>query len=424
MCIFSLLLFLDSVLILALLIRQKRFRWLWLWGPASFASYLLEQCFDASISGKVFSDAAAKIIEGYVTLSDTLLLGICFVFALSETMMLLNIRRFENNTITLSSIKEAMDTLPSGILCYAEGNQLLLVNRAMESVCRRLFDTELEDPDQFITLLHEGELKGGGRREFTDGMLILIAGDGSAWKISEDTTEIENSSVKMLLISEITEAYRKMLQLKEMKSNVDRLGKKLNMVNREIVPLTVEREALNAKVKIHDELGNLLLSIRHFLINGGGGINKTELVSAIRSNVCFLRNEALSSEMDEYEILFSMAEQLGITISISGELPQTEENKAVTAAAIHECFTNTIRHAHGNSLRLEITEDGAMISERLTNNGIPPKGEIDEKGGLGTLRQLVEQAGGCMTVEISPTFAITIKLPKEDEYGLQSIDCG
>ena len=46
------------------------------------------------------------------------------------------------------------------------------------------------------------------------------------------------------------------------------------------------------------------------------------------------------------------------------------------------------------------------------------EGEITEKGGLRSLRELTEQAGGTMTVETQPAFAIRIRLPKEDAYGL------
>jgi signal transduction histidine kinase len=69
-------------------------------------------------------------------------------------------------------------------------------------------------------------------------------------------------------------------------------------------------------------------------------------------------------------------------------------------------------------LHIEISEDEETITAVFTNNGISPEGEITEKGGLKSLRELAEQAGGSMTIQVQPVFTVTIKLPKEDAYGL------
>lgn len=85
------------------------------------------------------------------------------------------------------------------------------------------------------------------------------------------------------------------------------------------------------------------------------------------------------------------------------------------SAAIHECFTNALRHAHGDELFVEITENEEMLTSVFSNNGEPPAGEITEKGGLKSLRELTEQAGGHMTIRYNPVFEIQLKLPKEVE---------
>ena len=58
----------------------------------------------------------------------------------------------------------------------------------------------------------------------------------------------------------------------------------------------------------------------------------------------------------------------------------------------------------------------------FTNNGEAPAGEIEEKGGLASLRELTEKVGGTMTVCTGPSFAIRLELPKEVENALQSVD--
>ena len=248
---------------------------------------------------------------------------------------------------------------------------------------------------------------------------MIVLPDGEARKLDESEIPYEKHTVRMLLAFNITEAYRKTRELTKMREKVEHLGVQLQKVNREIVALTAEREVLNAKVKIHDELGSDLLAVKRYLVNGGTEEEKAELMESLIRSVSFLKNDTSTTPVrDEYELLHSMAEQLGLTISITGELPQSEHHKPIIATAIHECMTNTLRHAHGDELHIEVSGDDEMLAAIFTNNGDQPAGEIMEKGGLKSLRELIEEAGGSMTIQTNPVFAISIQLPKEDAYGL------
>lgn len=418
MCVFSLLLFFVAVMTVALLLRQKRYRWLWLALPTLFLSYFMEQFFDMFLSGSVYSAAATRIVGGVASLPDWLLMTVCFVAAIAEVLLMRNIHFYEKNRITPMSVKEALDSLPAGILCYAPEARVLLVNRAMQDFCRRTTGEELIDGETFRERLLSGELLPEYKRLFVGDEPVIVLPDGTARKISEGEIPYEKHTVRMLLAANITEAYRKTQELQQMQEKVAKLGKRLQKVNREIVALTAEREVLNAKVKIHDELGSNLLSIKRFLVNGGTEEEKAELMDSLRRSVSFLKNDSPSPVQDEYELLTSMAARLGLAVSVTGELPQDEPHKSIIATAIHECMTNTIRHAHGDELHIEITEDGETMTAALTNNGDLPEGEITERGGLRSLRELTEQAGGRMTLKTQPAFTVTIKLPKEVEDGI------
>ena len=418
MCVFSILMFLAAVMIAALLVRQKRYRLLCLAIPLLCLAYFMEQCFDMSLGGAVRSAAAARILNGFFSLSDWMLLSFCFVLGFSEALFVHNIHLYERNRITTMSVKEAIDSLPTGILCYAPGARVLLVNRAMEEFCRSSTGTELSDGEEFYSLLHEGALLPDCARVSAGGELVIILPDKTAWKIGDDQIQYEKYPVRMLIASEITEEYGKTQDLQLMREKVENLGKSLRKVNREIVALTAEREILNAKIRIHDELGSNLLAIKRFLLSGGTEKEKAELTSSLSRSVFFLKNDSRLVVRDEYELLIGMAERLGLTISVTGELPRTGPSKQVIASAIHECLTNTIRHAHGDELHVEIREDENTMTAVFTNNGDPPENGITEKGGLAVLRELTEQIGGSMTTQARPEFRLTIKLPKEVSYGV------
>ena len=419
LCVLALLLFLAAVVINALLIRQKRFRLLWPALPALFLSYFLQQCFVMESLGYAHSQIGYEILTSFAGLPGWLIWGVLLALALTETLLMQGVYLREKNSITPMSVKEAVDSLPAGILCYAPGAKVLLVNHTMQELCRKTTGAELIDGATFRDRLLEGELLPACSRLFVGGEPVIVLADGTAWKLSESEIPYEKHTVRMLLALDISEAYSKTEELTQMRERVERLGGRLQQVNREIVAVTAEREILNAKVRIHDELGSNLLAIKRYLLNGGTEEEKAELLEHTRRSVSFLKHDAPSVPVrDEYELLQSMAARLGLTISVTGELPQTEPHKPIIATAIHEYFTNTLRHAHGDELHIELSEDDEWVTAKFTNNGDQPGDEISEKGGLRSLRELTEQAGGSMTTKTKPAFTLTIRLPKEVEDAL------
>ena len=89
-------------------------------------------------------------------------------------------------------------------------------------------------------------------------------------------------------------------------------------------------------------------------------------------------------------------------------------------------MTNTLRHAHGDRLRLSVTDTGSCLLAEFTNNGEQPKAPIRETGGLATLRKIAEQAGIRMDLSSDPAFSLILTIPKEVtvSHGIQGADRG
>ena len=407
--------FFASVTVLALLCRQRRFRWLWLVAPMIIFSYFTAQALSMYRYGSVHAEWAGEIIRHFATIPEWLLIGLSLAVALLDVLLMQNIYLYEKKQITTMSVKEAVDSLPSGILCYAPGTRTLLVNRAMRDFCRSVTGEELISGEDFAKKLHGGELLPECKTELVGSEPVFVPADGRAWRIIEGDVPYEKYGVQMLLASEITEVYQKTLELKATQKKVAALGTRLHKVNREIVALTTEREILNAKIKLHDELGSNLLAIKHYIRKGGTEQEKAELMESLRHSIAFLKSDRKKAERDEYELMIGTAKRLGLTVSVTGTLPETEPHKHILATAIHECGTNTLRHAHGDRLMIDVTENETHFLAEFTNNGEQPAGEITEKGGLLSLRALTEQAGGEMTLTSAPVFSLRLKLPKEVE---------
>ena len=172
-----------------------------------------------------------------------------------------------------------------------------------------------------------------------------------------------------------------------------------------ITALTIEKEQLNARIRLHDDLGNMLLTARRY-IQGRG--DRNSMLSVWRSPCGLLEADRETDEPeDSYAYMQTVARDVGISLQVDGTLPQDPDLKDLMATAIHECMTNTIRHAEGTELRIQVLEDGAAF----TNNGIQPEKPIEETGGLALLRSKAESLGVQMQVQSVPEFRLLLRWP-------------
>lgn len=416
--VISVLLFFGAVVVVAFLVRQKRNRELYLAVPMLVSTYIVEQCFDLYLSGAAYSETAVKIREMLLSVPTVVPLLYCIVMAYLEAMLLYSIHRHKYERITGMSIKEAMDGFPDGVLCYAPKGRVMLVNQAMKEFCRLMTGDELVNGDLFTQQMLSGQIRPGCRIVTVGDENVFVLPDETVWKINLQDIPFEDSEVRMLTASEITEEYRKTEELRTMQEGLAALGERLAKVNREIVDLTAEREMLNAKIRIHDEMGKNLLIVKHFILNGGTETEKAAMIGSLYQNVSFLMKDLPAGTRDECELMIDTASRLGVTVFVTGTIPDCEPQRHILATAIHECFTNTLRHAHGNELYMDIEDDEDRLRVVLTNNGKKPAGEIEERGGLALLRDLTEREGGRMTILKNPSYAVVLELPKEEYYGI------
>ena len=390
-------------------------------GLLLFLSYVSEQLFIALYycTSKL---ATRWIGMQLMQLPPLVLIGWTLLLLLLELLLLRVLVRQHRTHVSPASVKEAVDTLPTGICCYLPGGQVLLVNQAMEALCRDALGCSLQNGEVFRSRLEQGPYAPGCERLLAEGSRILVLPNGDARRISVQVASYEDQPLTVLLADEITEVYQKTLRLRENREQVARLNRRLAAYNREIVDLTIQQELLYTRIRLHDEMGADLLQVRRLIQSGGEIQERLELRQRLRQNVSFLQGQEAVPQ-DEYRLMLETAGKLGVRVQIEGTLPGTEPQKHIVATGIHECFTNTLRHGHGDLLTVRISETEQSICVDFTGNGEPPAGEITEKGGLHALRALTEQIGGTMTVGTQTGFSVTLTLPKEVPHALQGIDC-
>lgn len=302
--------------------------------------------------------------------------------------------------ITNISVKQAVDKIPFGVCYYNNQGRILLINQTMSKLCEEI----IGEPVQNGIRTFEKILSMGS---------VIHMPDDREISVQSKKCIIDSEEVELVTAFDITEEYKKTNILMQKEEELKELNKKLLSYNREMVSVIALREVLNAKVKIHDELGSSLLATKKYLLQGGTTEERMRLIDSLRKNVRFLRQESEEVTYDEYEMIMNTASDIGMQIDINGELPDDECNRHIVATAMHECLTNTIRHAGGDTLYVEVMNKPESYVLVYTNNGVVPDAPISEKGGLNSLRDLVEQAGGTMQITVTDNYTLIIELPKE-----------
>lgn len=386
-------------------------------------SYLNFQCV-AAVSYKDIQDPFLRtIVPYYSKLPVGAMVGIYLAGTILEAWIIHISVTWNRTHITNSSIKEAVDTLPTGIVCYDSDGRIVFKNSEMEKLSRRMTGKVLLNGNQFEeAAFSKSEIEEMNELPTDDKILRLIS-ENEAWCFYKSFITDDSVSYSMLFAVNISEEYEKTCYLENQKEAVRELNRKLSEYHDDILLIIAEKEKLNAKIKIHDELGAGLLSIKRYLTHGASKEERDAILDRISGSIDYLRRESESESGDEYELMLSTAKALGVDIKIQGKLPSDNPEKHIIATAMHECFTNTLRHAGGDTLYIDIEDNRERLYAVFTNNGVQPKEEIVEKGGLLSLHKLVTEAEGTMNISIDPIFSLKIFIPKEkDIHGLQSFN--
>ncbi len=319
-------------------------------------------------------------------------------------------------TINDTSIKEAFDNLPTGVCFFNEAGLPVLCNRAMH---RFSFAVSGKDV-QFITDLEEcfgeePELSGRVRKEGS----VFVFPDGCAWHLEKRTFLYENGSVyTQYTATDTTDLHKNRVELQQETDSLRQVRAGLQQLSANVVAITREEEILNAKMRVHDEMGRCLVAAQTYLLQDKGeGIPDTVVQSWQRA-VSMLKYNNDTPDEDMLSQIRKACACLGVGFVQTGQLPRQEKAAYLLTCAVRECVTNAVRHAQASEMYASFAETQTTATVTVTNNGNPPEAEITEGGGLSTLRRRVEREGGSMQVRSCPQFKLTVTVPKGEEVFL------
>ena len=313
----------------------------------------------------------------------------------------------------MNAIKESFDNLPAAICFFNEKGLVRLMNRRMLAVGAMLLGSGIQ------TL---GELRDAlvqppeGVKADSSMPGVYRFPDGSVLRFSEkEITDRDGQRCTEVIASDVSELMAVRARLRTENERLDKANRALRKLGDDMADIVREKEILNMKIRVHDDIGYSLLSVQRAYWQSESLDDLHALAEQWRTTIRLLHTNAQTPPDDALAYAELRARELGAEVLLTGTFPKGPATRELFSLAIRECTSNCIRHAGGTRIFAGCRIEGKTAVLTVTNDGHVPEAPVREGGGLTGLRSRVEQAQGEMRVESRPRFALTITLPVQEE---------
>ena len=305
-------------------------------------------------------------------------------------------RAFTTNS---SAIKESFDSMSDGICFASLGGTPLLVNKVMNNFAEMISGEQIMNANVFYDALLSGDYDLSVLRK--EPTINIKCGD-RVYNFNRKVISVGDEEVYEMTLTDITKQYELNLQLNNDKKRLDNLNLKLKKMSMDIERIVNEEEVLNARSKVHDEVGRCLLLARSYFIHENKESNKVVLFW--RYVIDVMKKQGLW--LDDFNAIYVESERLGVRLHINGDFNFDDNNKHIIKEVILEALNNGVKHGKCKNLFCDI--NGKHIE--LYNDGDNRVASYVEKGGLKNIRSMVENNDGKMTIDTSDSFKLIIEL--------------
>lgn len=328
----------------------------------------------------------------------------------------IRLRRFMKSHLNLFSIKHAMDTLPVAVCFFSPAGGVKLCNIKMYRLFRTLAQRDLQSLGEFDEVLDScGETTPVVRKASDRNTFIFP--DGRVWYLSRDEiTSSDNTRYTEVLFTDVTELYEKRRELDRQSRELKEIYRDIKRLSDNVLEMTREKEILTAKTRLHDQMGIGITAVRKILLQQQTSQESAAALEMWRRAISVIKDDnRYPVGSDGSADIYNDAAAVGITVEMTGTIPNEGRTGQLLLLAVRECLTNAARHADAASLYINAQRSRGAITLRITNDGNQPEQEITPKGGLVNLRRQLAECGGSMKIQSMPEFELTVTVPEDLE---------
>ncbi len=319
---------------------------------------------------------------------------------------------YQRHHLTAQSFQEAFDMVSTGVCFYDKNGIIRLVNKEMYSLAQLMnHDSSLDGKQFFLDIK-----KNGLQSNSIDESHTIVKYPDKVILYKNSTHTLNRNLFYEISANDITENYLLKSMLEKKNQELIKISQRLVEYGNKINETIHDEEVLQAKIKIHDQMGKLLLMTKRRLSTTINREEKKELIQIWENEISAFSTIKEEPKKSELEVFQSACKLVDVALKYEGTiLPQGSKCEKLLIQAMHECLTNLVKHANGKMMFVKTSDEGYDYYIEITNDGFKPKTEIKEGGGLSSLRQTIEKEGGTMKVISQPEFKLEVWLLKGEE---------
>jgi len=328
---------------------------------------------------------------------------VAMLILLARSIYICFVRRREIATgISALSVKNAIDSLRSGVLFSKPDGYIMLSNAQMQRLMAAMTGRVQHNSRDFYGLLPSN---------------ICQLPDGTAWMFTKTDLRIGKKNYIQLTAADITERWELTAQLRRQNEQLAQKSEELKATIANLHTLSQEREAQKVKMRAHDILGQRL-SLLLRTVRDAREADYNLLRSLSQGLLEELKADCVPSAQDFLARLRQEFGMIGVDIRLEGPLPGDCAMGELFADIVREGAANAVRHGLATQVLIQFDHVQAVCRMKITNNGPPPPENIKEGDGLGGIRKKVEARGGTLRVITRPRFALEIDMPGGGNFAI------
>lgn len=383
--------------------------------PVVLASLLL--FFACLLAAQILAEIGSgrmRLGRWFLPLSVRYLIASLVVLFLLEMLFIRWIRKRQKKEIGKNSIKESLDNLPDGVCFSRLDGTPLLVNRTMQEISYDVFGKWLVNDVACAKAIRANRIKP--RATILQRDPLVIRSNQKTWLIQV----IFYGDVKETLAYDITLKWALYEEIKKKNIEIQQRNAHLKSYQKRVSEYTRQKEILQAKIHIHDKIGQSLIYFKHYLEKKEKTKeDRDRLLQLWKESLLVLEEKSDPPKVDSaWEKLVSTARAIGVEIHLQGVLPTEDKELSIFVDIVHEALNNAIRHGEANNLDITLEEEDGMVRCTIRNDGTPPEGPIREKGGLKNIRERITLYGGEMSISTTPYFTLALSWSKGETNDL------
>lgn len=319
-------------------------------------------------------------------------------------------------SISALSVKNAIDTLHTGVLFSDNDGHVLLINKQMQSLMIKITGEIFRNAIDFYDAISSNIYENKYEISELDGQPVYLLPDSTAWIFTKTEIRFKLKTYIHISIADVSELWDLTAKLQRQNLEVKFKGDELKKTISSLSILCKEKELENARMRAHDILGQKLSVILNIIKNN----QKLEYDLLKSLSIDFL--DELKTEQndivphDELERIKNIFSAIGVNINFEGNWPSNSELTCLFVDIIRESTTNAVRHGFATQIDIKIERLDNEYSLLISNNGHTSMALIIYGSGIGVIRKKVNALGGKVNIIQYPFFTLSIVVPGGEQY--------